>query len=61
MPVRRRPTLRPPDLHRVSLEASPRGREELLVDSPLAIHESLPSLEEPETRAEHALPDTPAT
>ena len=57
MPVRRHPTMRPPDLHRVSLEASSRGREDIFVDSPLGIHEPLPSLGEPETRAEHALPD----
>jgi hypothetical protein len=57
-PVRRRPTSRPPDLHRVSLEASPRGRDDFLVDSPLFIHETLPSPEEPETRMELAPPNT---
>lgn len=57
-PVRRRPTSRPPDLlHRVSVEASPRGREDFFVDSPLVIHEPLPSPEEPETRVELAPPD----
>ena len=56
-PVRHRPTSRPPDAHRVSLEASPGGREEFFVDSPLALHEPLPSPEEPETRVERAPPD----
>jgi hypothetical protein len=56
-PVRHHPTPRPPDLRRVSLEASPRGREEIFVDSPLAIHEPDPSLEEPEIRVDHAPPD----
>ncbi|KAF8506782.1 hypothetical protein F5888DRAFT_33647 [Russula emetica] len=56
-PVRHHPTSRPPDLHRVSLEASARGREDIFVDSPLVSHEPLSSLEEPETRVEHAPPD----
>lgn len=55
--MRHRPTLRAPDLHRISLEPSPRGREDIFVDSPLAIHEPLPSLEEPEIRVEYASPD----
>lgn len=55
--MRHRPTLRAPDLHRVSLEASPRGREDMFFDSPLAIHEPLSSLEGPEIRVEHAPPD----
>ena len=57
-PVRHHPTSRPLDLHRVSVEASPRGREEVFVDSPLVIHEPLPGPEEPEIRVEHAPPDT---
>lgn len=57
MPLRRPPTSRPPDLHRVSLEASPRGREEFFIDTPLATHEPLPSLEEPEIRVEYVPPD----
>jgi len=56
-PVRHHPTSRPLDLRRVSLEASQRGREDIFVDSPLAIHEPLPGLEEPEIRVEHASPD----
>ena len=58
-PVRHQPTSRPTDLHRVSREASPRGREEVFVDSPLATHEPLPSFEEHETTAELVLPDAP--
>jgi hypothetical protein len=56
-PVRHQPTSRPTDLHRVSLEASPRGREEVFVDSPLATHDPLPSFEDPGTRSELVLPD----
>jgi hypothetical protein len=60
-PVQHHPSSRPPDLHRISLEASPRGREETFVDSPLLVHEPLPSFEEPEIRVEHASPDASAS
>ena len=48
------------DLHRVSLETSAHGREDIFVDSPLAIHEPLPTLEEPEIRVD-APPDASVT
>jgi hypothetical protein len=57
-PVPRHPTSRHSDLHRVSMEASPRGREEIF-DSPAGIHEPLPIVEEPESRVEHVVPDAP--
>lgn len=59
-PVQHHPTSRPPDLHRVSLETSAHGREDIFVDSPLAIHEPLPTLEEPEIRVD-APPDASVT
>lgn len=59
-PAGRHPTSRPPDLRRVSLEASPRGREDFF-DTPLAVHEPLPSLDEPEIRVEHSPPDASVT
>jgi len=40
------------DLHRVSLETSSRGREEIY-DSPASIREPLPIFEEPEGTVEH--------
>jgi len=52
------PVPRHPDLHRVSLEASPRGREEVY-DSPASIREPLPIFEEPESMVEHAQRDAP--
>lgn len=54
----RRPVPRHSDLHRVSLDASPRGREDTF-DSPGGIPEPLPIFEEPETRVEHALAALP--
>ena len=45
------PVPRHPDLHRVSLEASSRGREEIY-DSP--VREPLSIFEEPESMVEHA-------
>ena len=53
------PVPRHPDLHRVSLEVSPRGREEIY-DSPMSIREPLPIFEEPESMVEHAQRDAPA-
>ncbi len=60
-PVRHHPTSRPPDLRRLSLEASPLGREEVFFDSPLAVHEPipfhepLPSREEPDALADDSV------
>jgi hypothetical protein len=45
------PVPRHPDLRRISLEASPRGREEVF-DSPASIREPLPIFEEPESKVE---------
>ena len=59
-PVPLHPTSRHRDLHRFSLEASPRGREESF-DSPIDIHEPLPIFEEPESAVEHVLPSTSVT
>lgn len=56
-PAPRRPTPRHSDLHRVSLDASPRGET---FDSPGGIPEPLPIFEEPESRMEHVLPDVSA-
>ena len=47
---------RHPDLHRVALEASPRGREEIY-DSPASFREPLPIFEEPESTMELAQRD----
>ena len=47
------PVPRHPDLPRISLEASPRGREETF-DSPASIREPLPIFEEPESRVDLA-------
>ena len=49
------PVPRHPDLHRVSLGPSPRGREEIY-DSPASVREPLPIFEEPESM-EHAQRD----
>jgi hypothetical protein len=54
-PVPLHPTSRHSDLHRVTLETSPGGREEIF-DSPVGMHEPLPIVEEPESRLEHELP-----
>jgi len=53
------PVPRHPDLPRISLEASPRGREETF-DSPASIREPLPIFEEPESRVDLAQPDAPS-
>jgi len=50
------PMPRHPDLHRVALEASPRGREEIY-DSPASFREPLPIFEEPESTMELAQRD----
>jgi hypothetical protein len=54
------PVPRHPDLHRVSLEAAPRGREEIY-DSPSSIREPLSLFEEPESALEHAQRDASAS
>lgn len=50
------PVPRHPDLHRVSLGPSPRGREEIY-DSPASVREPLPIFEEPESIGEHVQRD----
>jgi hypothetical protein len=52
------PVPRHPDLRRISLDASPRGREETF-DSPASIREPLPILEEPGSKVELTQPDAP--
>jgi hypothetical protein len=52
-PIPLHPTSRHLDLHRISLEASPRDREESF-DGSADIHESLPIFEEPKSSVERA-------
>ncbi|KAH9081726.1 hypothetical protein EDB83DRAFT_2512576 [Lactarius deliciosus] len=50
--------LRHPDLRRISSDASVRGHEEIF-DSPASLQAPLPNVQESESDAEHADPDTP--
>jgi hypothetical protein len=57
-PLARHSTLRHPDLHRISSDASARGREEIF-DSPASFQAPLPHVQEPESDAERADADSP--
>ncbi|KAI9460511.1 hypothetical protein BJY52DRAFT_257721 [Lactarius psammicola] len=57
-PLARHSTLRHPDLRRISSDTSIRGREEIF-DSPASLQAPLPNVQEPESDAEPADPDTP--
>lgn len=57
-PLARHSTLRHPDLHRISSDASVRGREEIF-DSPASFQAPLPHVQEPESDAERADADSP--
>ncbi|KAH9044560.1 hypothetical protein EDB85DRAFT_1910085 [Lactarius pseudohatsudake] len=50
--------LRHPDLRRISSDTSVRGQEEIF-DSPASLQAPLPNVQESESDAEHADPDTP--
>ncbi|KAH8997371.1 hypothetical protein EDB92DRAFT_2112105 [Lactarius akahatsu] len=50
--------LRHPDLRRISSDTSVRGHEEIF-DSPASLQAPLPNVQESESDAEHADPDTP--
>ena len=57
VPLARHSTLRHPDLRRISSDTSIRGREEIF-DSPASLQAPLPNVQEPESDADHADPDT---
>jgi len=57
-PLRHHSTLRHPDLRRISSDISVRGREEIF-DSPASLQAPLLNVQEPESDAERADPDTP--
>ncbi|KAN0133188.1 hypothetical protein V8E53_008912 [Lactarius tabidus] len=57
-PLARHSTLRHPNLHRISSDASVRGPEEVF-DSPASFQAPLPHVQEPESDAERADADSP--